>query len=119
MTFAGLVHRPTPLRLLAGLAALPAEAEVEFTNLRDLLDSLDDNFSCHPTLLEKAGYVSFCKTFVVDKPRASTRRTSPGRLLFSEHRTTIQQLLWSEGLHYTRSKDQSGRHKTHDPEGGV
>uniref|UniRef100_A0A7C1XK06 ArsR family transcriptional regulator n=1 Tax=Thermomicrobium roseum TaxID=500 RepID=A0A7C1XK06_THERO len=69
MTFAGLVHRPTPLRLLAGLAALPAEAEVEFTNLRDLLGLTDGNLSAHLSRLDEAGYVSFLTTVVGRKAR--------------------------------------------------
>ncbi len=93
MTLDELIHQPTRLQLMAALAALSPDSEVEFTYLRDLLDLTDGNLSAHLLRLEEAGYIRTRKTFVGRKPRTYIALTPRGRLAFVEYRTTLERLL--------------------------
>lgn len=93
MTLDDLIHQPTRLQLMAALAALSPDSEVEFTYLRDLLGLTDGNLSAHLLRLEEAGYIRTRKTFVGRKPRTYIALTPRGRLAFVEYRTTLERLL--------------------------
>jgi len=93
MTLDELIHQPTRLQLMAALAALSPDSEVEFTYLRDLLGLTDGNLSAHLLRLEEAGYIRTRKTFVGRKPRTYIALTPRGRLAFVEYRTTLERLL--------------------------
>jgi len=73
MTLDELIHQPTRLQLMAALAALSPDSEVEFTYLRDLLGLTDGNLSAHLLRLEEAGYIRTRKTFVGRKPAPTSR----------------------------------------------
>ncbi|MDW8060395.1 MAG: transcriptional regulator [Thermomicrobium sp.] len=108
-----LIHQPTRLQLIAALAALSVDTEVEFTYLRDLLRLTDGNLSTHLSRLEEAGYVRLRKTFVGRKPRTYVALTPRGRLAFAEYRATLERLLagrWptSSSTEVSDSSDQTG-----------
>ncbi|MCX2728180.1 transcriptional regulator [Thermomicrobium sp. 4228-Ro] len=93
MTLDELIHQPTRLRIMAALAALAPNSEVEFTYLRDLLELTDGNLSAHLLRLEEAGYVRSRKTFVGRKPRTYVALTPRGRAAFESHRAALLALL--------------------------
>lgn len=88
-----LIHQPVRLQIMAALVALPEEAEMEFTALRDLLGLTDGNLGAHLRKLEEAGYVALNKTFVARKPRTYITVTAAGRTAFNEHVAALQALL--------------------------
>lgn len=90
-----LIHQPVRLQIMAALTALPADAEMEFTALRDLLKVTDGNLGAHLRKLEDAGYVTLTKTFVGRKPRTYITTTTAGRIAFKEHVAALQALLSS------------------------
>lgn len=93
MTLDERIHQPTRLRIMAALAALAPETEVEFTTLRDLLGLTDGNLSTHLLRLEKAGYIRVRKAFVARKPRTFVALTPYGRAAFERYRAQLVALL--------------------------
>lgn len=88
-----IIHQPVRLRLVSALAAIEADARVDFTYLKKLLDLTDGNLGAHLLKLEEAGYVTQEKTFVDRKPRTYVHLTSTGRSAFQEHVQALRQIL--------------------------
>jgi DNA-binding MarR family transcriptional regulator len=88
-----LIHQPLRLRLMATLNALPARQQLEFTQLRSLLDASDGNLGAHLATLEKAGYISVEKDFVQRKPRTRVALTRTGRQAFEQHVAYLRAIL--------------------------
>jgi DNA-binding MarR family transcriptional regulator len=88
-----LIHQPVRLRIIAALAALQPDAQMEFTYLRDLLDLTDGNLGAHLRKLEDAGYLKVTKTFVARKPRTYVAISSRGRQAFEEHVAVLEAIL--------------------------
>lgn len=88
-----LIHQPLRLRLMATLNALPARQQLEFTQLRNLLDASDGNLGAHLTTLEKAGYISVEKDFVLRKPRTRVALTRTGRQAFEQHVSYLRAII--------------------------
>ncbi len=91
--FDDLIHQPVRLRIMAALAALPPDASLDFTALRDMLDVTDGNLSTHLSKLENAGYIQVEKTFVMRRPKTFVSITEAGRRAFEEHVAALQELL--------------------------
>lgn len=88
-----LIHQSLRLRLMATLNALPARQQIEFTQLRSLLDASDGNLGAHLATLEKAGYISVEKDFVQRKPRTRVTLTRAGRQAFEQHVSYLRSIL--------------------------
>lgn len=88
-----IIHQPVRLRLVSALAALDADAQVDFTYLKKLLALTDGNLGAHLLKLEEAGYVTQDKTFVDRKPRTYVHLTPAGRAAFQEHVQALRQIL--------------------------
>lgn len=88
-----LIHQPVRLRIMAALTSLPADTEMEFTTLRDLLEVTDGNLGAHLRKLEDAGYIAVTKTFVGRKPRTYVGATDAGRLAFRAHVAALKAIL--------------------------
>jgi len=88
-----IIHQPVRLRIMAALTALPADAQVEFVALRDLLDVTDGNLGAHLRKLEEAGYIIVEKKFVARKPHTFISATRKGREAFDRHVKSLQEIL--------------------------
>lgn len=66
---------------------------VDFTEMKNLLNTTDGNLASHSTALEKAEYIEIKKEFVGKKPRTSYRVTQKGRDAFTEHINNLEKLL--------------------------
>jgi DNA-binding MarR family transcriptional regulator len=88
-----LIHQPLRLRLMATLNALPSRQQLEFTQLRSLLDASDGNLGAHLSTLEKAGYISVEKDFVQRKPRTRVALTRIGRQAFEQHVSYLRAII--------------------------
>ncbi len=64
---------------LAILAALLHSEEVDFTSLRNAVNTKDGNLSPQLKLLEDSGLISMSKTFVNRRPQTNIALTTPGR----------------------------------------
>ncbi len=95
--FDALIHQPVRLRIMAALHALPPDTEVDFTTLRDLLQTTDGNLGTHLRKLEEAGYVAVRKTFVGRRPRTYIALTPRGRAAFEAHVAALKEILSQSG----------------------
>jgi DNA-binding MarR family transcriptional regulator len=90
------IHQTVRLRIMASLATLKPEEEVDFAYLRGLLDVSDGNLGAHLRKLEEAGYIAVNKTFVERKPRTYLSITAEGRKVFQEHVMALESILKSK-----------------------
>ena len=88
-----LIHQPVRLQIMAALTALPPDARLEFTTLRNTLELTDGNLSVHLRKLENAGYVKIEKAFVGRKPRTFIAATPAGRAAFEAHVQALKAIL--------------------------
>ncbi len=88
-----LIHQPVRLRIMAALAGLAADAQVDFVYLRNLLAVTDGNLGAHLVRLEEAGYIRIRKIFVKRKPRTLVAITGRGRDAFAGHCRALQAIL--------------------------
>jgi len=91
--FDPLIHQPARLRIMATLAAVEEDAEVDFSYLRELLDLTDGNLGAHLAKLEAAGYLKQHKTFVDRKPKTHIRRTRRGKFAYDEHVEALKEIV--------------------------
>lgn len=88
-----VIHQPVRLRIVAALAALDADARVDFTYVKKLLKLSDGNLGAHLLKLEEAGYLVQDKTFVDRKPRTYLHLTPEGRAAFQQHVKALREIL--------------------------
>ena len=88
-----VIHQPIRLQIMASLAALDRDEQVDFVYLRKLLKVTDGNLGAHLAKLEEAGYVKVEKAFVDRKPRTFIRATGKGRDAFADHVAALKEIL--------------------------
>jgi len=79
----------TPLRFSV-MAALRGDVEVDFSTLRDLLETDDSALSKAISTLNTAGYVSVRKGFVGNRPRTWLTATDAGITAMRIHVAALQ-----------------------------
>jgi DNA-binding MarR family transcriptional regulator len=88
-----VIHQTVRLRIVSALAALDADARVDFTYVKNLLKLSDGNLGAHLLKLEEAGYLTQEKVFVDRKPRTYLHLTPTGRTAFQEHVAALKAIL--------------------------
>ncbi len=88
-----LIHQATRLKIMAALNRLQADAALEFTSLKAILQTTDGNLGTHLEALERAGYVASEKRFVGRKPQTRLRATPCGRRAFAEHVAYLREII--------------------------
>jgi DNA-binding MarR family transcriptional regulator len=88
-----LIHQPIRLRIMAALASLEPDAQLQFTFLRDHLDITDGNLGAHLLKLEEAGYLSQQKQFIRRRPCTTVRLNARGRRAFEDHVAYLKRIL--------------------------
>lgn len=88
-----VIHQPARLRIMAMLAAVPADRQITFSFLKAACDLTDGNLGAHLHRLEQAGYVTITKAFVRQKPQTYVEITEAGRAAFEAHRVALQAIL--------------------------
>ena len=88
-----IIHQPSRLRIMATLMTMSSGDRIEFVYLRNLLKLSDGNLGAHLLKLERAGYVTIKKTFVVRKPRTFISPTAKGRSAFGEHIAALEKII--------------------------
>ncbi len=92
-----IIHQTVRLQIMAALASLPPETQMEFTALKKLLNVTDGNLGSHLRKLEDAGYVHITKTFVGRKPKSFIALTASGKAAFDAHVSALKAILNTEG----------------------
>jgi len=88
-----LIHQPARLQVMATLAALEPDAEVEFTFLRKHLGLSDGNLGPHLDMLTAAGYIRARKAFVQRRPKTFCRLTRSGRRAFEDYLDSLKTII--------------------------
>lgn len=73
-----------------------ANEQVEYTQIKDLLQVTDGNLASHLKALEKADYVMVHKKFVGRKPNTSYSATTAGVKAFQDHIDALESLIKGE-----------------------
>ncbi len=78
---------------LGVMSILLVNEEVDFSQLKEMLNLTDGNLASHITALEKLNYLVVHKQFLGKKPNTSYAVTSSGRKAFNEHLDTLEKLI--------------------------
>lgn len=88
-----IIHQPTRTKIMVSLYTLGENEEIEFINLRDLLNLSDGNLSSHLAKLEEVGYVKIRKTFEGKKPKTYISLTAKGRKAFENYIKALKKIV--------------------------
>lgn len=88
-----LIHEPSRLRIMAALAVLEGDAEVDFAFLRNQLRFTDGNLGAHLEKLQGARYIRARKAFVKRKPRTFISLTRAGRRAFEDYVEMLKEII--------------------------
>ncbi len=88
-----IIHQATRLKIMASLNKLGADAALDFTGLKTILDTTDGNLGTHLDALDKAGYIAVEKSFEGRKPRTRVKATPAGRRAFVEHVAYLRNII--------------------------
>lgn len=75
------------------MSILMVNDNVDFNNLKELLDITDGNLASHLAALEKNQLISVTKQFIGRKPNTRYEATEKGRKAFREHLDYLDKLL--------------------------
>lgn len=92
-----IIHQSMRLKIMAALNVLDRNAWLEFTRLRDMLETTDGNLGAHLETLSKASYVAIEKRFQGRRPQTRVRATAAGRRAFAGHVAYLREILDSSG----------------------
>lgn len=88
-----VIHQPLRLRIMAALAALESDSEVDFSFLRDQLKASDGNLGAHLEKLEAARYLNMRKAFVDRRPKTFLRLTKEGRRAYEDYIESLKKII--------------------------
>jgi DNA-binding MarR family transcriptional regulator len=77
------------------MSALMVNAEVNFNELKELLQITDGNLASHLKTLEESGYVKIQKGFVGRKTNTTYSVTKAGEKAFKTHLTALEKMIGS------------------------
>ena len=78
---------------MAIMSLLAANAELSFTELRDILNMTDGNLSVHIKTLQESGYIAVTKSYHEKKPLTTCSLTTSGRKAFSEYIDLLEEIV--------------------------
>jgi DNA-binding MarR family transcriptional regulator len=85
-----VIHEKGRLPIMSLLAA---NAELSFTEVRDLLRMTDGNLSVHLRTLQEAGYVALTKSFHEGRPLTTCALTAAGKRAFARYIDLLEQIV--------------------------
>ena len=77
------------------MSALMVNAEVNFNELKELLNITDGNLASHLKTLEESGYVKIQKGFIGRKTNTTYSVTKAGEKAFKTHLTALEKMIGS------------------------
>jgi DNA-binding MarR family transcriptional regulator len=78
---------------LGMMSLLVVQEQVDFGQIKEILQLSDGNLSSHMAALEKIGFVEVRKQFINKKPNTTYAITAQGRAAFLEHLTSLEKLI--------------------------
>jgi len=77
------------------MSALMVNAEVNFNDLKDLIQVTDGNLASHLKGLEESGYIKVQKGFIGRKTNTTYSVTKAGEKAFKQHLEALEQMIRS------------------------
>jgi predicted ArsR family transcriptional regulator len=78
---------------LGMMSLLVVQEQVDFGQIKEILQLSDGNLASHMAALEKIGFVEVRKQFIGKKPNTTYAITAQGRSAFLEHLTSLEKLI--------------------------
>ena len=78
---------------LGMMSLLVVQEQVDFGQIKEILQLSDGNLASHMVALEKIGFVEVRKQFIGKKPNTTYAITAQGRAAFLEHLTSLEKLI--------------------------
>lgn len=78
---------------LGMMSLLVVQEQVDFGQIKEILQLSDGNLASHMAALEKIGFVEVRKQFINKKPNTTYAITVQGRAAFLEHLTSLEKLI--------------------------
>ncbi len=75
------------------MSVLMVNEQMDFNNLKELLDLTDGNLASHLKALEEQEYIAVNKQFIGKKPNTTYRATENGKRAFEAHLTALENLI--------------------------
>jgi DNA-binding MarR family transcriptional regulator len=75
------------------MSALIVNAEVNFNQLKELIDVTDGNLATHLKTLEENGYIKVFKGFIGRKTNTNYSITKAGEKAFKEHIAALEKMI--------------------------
>ena len=75
------------------MAVLMVNEQVDFNQLKELLDVTDGNLASHLKQLEGTEYIAVSKQFVGRKPNTTYSATEEGKKAFNNHLNALESLI--------------------------
>jgi DNA-binding MarR family transcriptional regulator len=88
-----VIHQPVRLRIMTVLTSLEDDEQLNFVDLRSLLNATDGNLGAHLQKLEDAGYIATEKVFIDRKPCTWVRATPEGTKAYRKHVQYLRDLV--------------------------
>lgn len=78
---------------LGMMSLLVVQEQVDFGQIKEILQLSDGNLASHMAALEKIGFIEVRKQFIGKKPNTTYAITAQGRAAFLEHLTSLEKLI--------------------------
>ncbi len=75
------------------MSALMVNAEINFNELKELIQVTDGNLASHMKALEDNGYIKVQKGFIGRKTNTTYRATKAGEKSFKQHLEALEQMI--------------------------
>jgi len=75
------------------MSALMVNDEINFNELKELLQITDGNLASHIKGLEESGYIQVLKGFIGRKTNTTYKATKDGQLAFKRHLDALEQMI--------------------------
>lgn len=88
------LHKEFENRVKLGImSVLMVNDQMDFNELKELLEVTDGNLASHTNALENKELIAINKTFVGKKPNTSYSITKKGKTAFAEHINALEKLI--------------------------
>jgi DNA-binding MarR family transcriptional regulator len=84
------VHGPIRLGIMT---ALQVDGSLDFTTLKNLLDTVDGSLNLHLSKLEECAYITKKKSFVGLRPKTTYKITLAGRKALANYLQSMKRLI--------------------------
>lgn len=78
---------------LGVMSILMVNEEVNFNDLKQMLEVTDGNLATHLVTLEDSGYIKVHKGFIGKKTNTTYSVTKPGEKAFNDHITALENMI--------------------------